>query len=908
MRKELLAKIEEAINEPIVGNYIFSDEELGEIYERAGLIFRSFGVKTKEDMAIVFIALVNVTKSWNSDEDRFLNYVSRKIAGSSQYGFFDYNMMMEIIRRLKSDSHIYMVNSGKKYYATICSHALAPISSTESFFDMCWEIYSNDLNEMYSKNDPVFKTIVDILRNKFGHTGSLDEDIKLGSKTYSMRVGLKGLAIYEPDIMRDFLDDTIEMIDMLFNNQPVKIDKYYKQLLNEWWKKKLPTFGVIRRRQTYGYRERIVTDYSQIKPKYILDNGVVKLVIPPIRLISDFFTNPIIEIYVDGKRARREVVWTYGSGIIMATPQKEYSLNDLKITDTINVSVVISHGGKVIHDSETSLCRDFILFDGTKEITASEYLPGIYFLYTPDYKKLLRCPDDIHRTTAVNTYSFEARDGDVLQSNSKTIFFFNEQTNRELYFFVKKNNDAVFIQDGNEYQLIDGDLYVDVKEIIDIKDIGVRYENVPIKLSEFPNAKVDDVRRYSITTILDVGHPQRITIFKYSDNKIIASIDLIKFKNISIKYDRPYYFGGVTSGTVSFDTEKYHLKESFPIDGNEVTIPLEKGEIVFKPPFIKWQIDNGEWHYKTSEAGVWIKEFTNSSIIHIDAPKDLICDIVFDNGARIERLGMKNDFKLGQTIYSIHETKPSVNYEDIFVLINKEQKLLIARIYINETFIDKPIVIDYDKKIINWLPNYFIGDEDAKFVLTILERDKIVKEIELTTQPLEIDCKDIWNNNYIIKLVLIGKGFLSRKKEMLSFNVKMGIKKDLVFRDKIISINHLMLSGNNEKTECKNFFVNHIVYIGTKDGTDFYKGSLYYLGTSNRELYKDVEYDENFNRVLINPVRLEILGPSMCIIKYGLDAKNPDLDPDKYKDFMLYNDELDIFDGKAIDFYYYEVK
>ena len=188
MREELLQKVREAIEEPIVGNYLFDANELEEIYNEAAIYLQSFGGQNDDKNAVIFVALVNITKEWKSEEDTFLDFIYRKF--SSNYGLYQViysNLRTTIISLFESNS-IYMIEWGKRFYATLCSHALAPVSSTESYFDMCWEIYCNDLDQQYEKTDSVYSLIVESFKNKFRFVKSLDDDIKIGSDAYSLRV------------------------------------------------------------------------------------------------------------------------------------------------------------------------------------------------------------------------------------------------------------------------------------------------------------------------------------------------------------------------------------------------------------------------------------------------------------------------------------------------------------------------------------------------------------------------------------------------------------------------------------------------------------------------------------------------------------------------------------------------
>ena len=60
MREVLLQKVREAIEEPIVGNYLFDANELEEIYNEAAIYLQSFGGQNDDKNAVIFVALVNI--------------------------------------------------------------------------------------------------------------------------------------------------------------------------------------------------------------------------------------------------------------------------------------------------------------------------------------------------------------------------------------------------------------------------------------------------------------------------------------------------------------------------------------------------------------------------------------------------------------------------------------------------------------------------------------------------------------------------------------------------------------------------------------------------------------------------------------------------------------------------------
>ena len=689
MKEELLKKVREAIREPIVGNYLFDADELEEIYNEAAIYLQSFSGKNEDKDAIVFVALVNMTKEWKSEEDTFLDFIYRKF--SSNYGLYQviYSNLRTTIVSLFESKSIYMIEWGKRFYATLCSHALAPVSSTESFFDMCWEIYCDDLDQQYEKTDSVYGLIVESLKNKFKFVKSLDDDIKIGSHAYSMRVGMKGLAIHAPDVLERLISDTIGSIHSLFNNQPIKTDKYYKVLLNSWWKRKQLTFGISTRTRD-PRKEHTATNYSQIKAKFILADDEIKLLIPSIRLLDNFETRPYLEIFKDNELIHKEEMYIHGSGIIMSTLQREYPLTGTDFKNSL-IRVVVSHCDKNIYDSKESLYRDFILFKNGREITSSECIPGQYDLYVTDLDILLRSPLGLEKTSE-NIYSFETIDGEVIQSSNKTIFFYNEQTNRNIYFYVRKKNNVIFKKDGLEYQVIDGELSIDVVNSFDIGNIGIRYEDASFKLAEFPHEEVGSKTRYEITSLLNVGEPQRIIVFKYGDNSIVASINIIKFNNVSITFDKDYYYGDEDTGIVTFKTDKYFGEDSFDVNDTNVSIPLEDGELVIEIPVIRWKIDEGEWNCKPSDKNFWFKNIGRDSILRLDVPNNVACSIAMSNNKELLKQGNKHNYDLGATIQSLawnEYLKP--NSLRIFIKTGTGDFLPLFDVVFVESFMSNPL-------------------------------------------------------------------------------------------------------------------------------------------------------------------------------------------------------------------------
>jgi len=917
----LKEKIAYAITEKFVGNYIFSDDELSIIYDEAGKILRRIGCEWGEEVSLldydlIFVALVNLAKEWNlEEEDALFDFFYKKLLGNMSGWGKIYTQITKVIQGLFNSNKIFMLNSyKKKFYASLCAHSFAPIRSIQSFFYMCWEIYCIDLDETYEKNDPTFELITQSLYKKFTSFGYNEEDFQIGSKVYSIRSGVRGLAIDEPKLMTELLDTTMECINSLFNNEPIRIDNYIKFLINEWWKGNEDSFG-IKGPLIPVKKERIATDYSQIKAKYVLENGIAKLVVPGIRLFDNFDYDPYIEIQVNGEKYKCERMETRGSGILMATKSLEYPLSEMSINNKIDISVEITHCSKTIYNSNNLLNREFILFKDTKEIISQDCLPGIYFMYVTDIDLLLQYPKDIHRNN-INTYSFEPSEGEVLQSSNKTVFFISEKTKRDFYFFAKENNDVVYRLGDEEYRVIDGDLYVDVDASLNAKEYGVRYEDCYFKLIDFELENLIDRNRYKVSSLLRVGEAQHISIFKFGENTIISSINLIKFNNIRVSYEKELYYGKGEIGTASFVTEKYNVRKQFSVTSNEISIPLESGEIVLYPPILRWKIDDGDWKTQPLDSGLWYKDFTNSSILSLELPKTMSCIVALSNNDIVEQRGKNLDYKVGQTVYALRESdKYSSNKLTLFIKTNTNDIYHLADIYYRESFVAEPLYVFSNLYQILWTPENYIGDKDSRFRFDIIDDKKVIFSKLLITKKETIRIKDIKEGYYKYKITLLGreKDFLNKEKELCSKDFVFGDEHSFRYKNKVLTITSVMLFEKANPEKCRPVYIDCINYLGNRNNDYYYSGSIYIVNRDGIKIYLNTMKNDLDEYVKINPIRFELKSDNSCYIGYGLDLQDEDYEYDN--EFSLDNQgkitACQKFLGvktKGINFFLFEVR
>ena len=910
MQEALKNKISEAIQEPFVGNYIFTSDELNEIYQYIGLKLRYIAAERGEvlspmDYDLVFVAMVNLAKEWISEEDAFFDYISKKLLGYLPLPGKIYNQIINAINKL-TERKIFSLNSfTKKYYATICSHSFAPKSSIESFFDMCWDIYCNDLNQSYEENDNSVEMIITSLHNYFVGENNEDEPFQVGSQVYSFRAGIKGLVLDQQKMMKYLLNETIKTIDSLFNSVPIENGKYLYTLIKDWWMRKESLFGV--KNKSYNKRDVVISDYSQIKPRYVLDDDSVVLSIPSIRLKSNIDIEPYLSLFTGDECIYETIMPLKGSGILMATVP--INLNISKFKNISQLTMKITHCDKVIYDSKKCLERDFLLFKDEKEINNDECTLGTYILYCENLTKLYRYPKDIHKIS-FNTFSIETNVGDLIQTDKKTIFFVDEKCEREVYFHAKERQDLVYQYNNEEYKIIEGELYLHVNANVDTKDFGVRYEDAAFRLNEFKQEVAGMGNRFLLSALANSGEPQKISIFKYSDNSIVCSVSFVKFNSIVLIFDKNLYYGNNSVGNVEFICDGKNIKKQFNAKEDGLQVEYNEGKFLVKIPVFKWKIDENNWNYGHNNNGIWYKSINNTSTLYVDVPSDLTCEICVNNSF-LEKGKNCYEYKLGQYIYAISMCE-NENNVIVYAKINNQLYKIIT-IYTKEQVISDPLYLNSESKELIWLSAYYVGDADVKFRIDLYNESKKITMILCDKTQKRIDLSQFCDGYYEVKLYSIDQGFLKREKLLFQKKIILGNEKNFKYNNKFFTIKSVMLFDSNEETEIKPIFIDAIKYLGTKDGFDYYSGCLFVKSIFEENKYLDYMKNEVGNLVRINPVRIEMRTYNSCYLGYGLEDLDGEFEYDS--EFTLdYQKKTNIvtkLNGqrtKGIDYFLLEVK
>ncbi|RZT01078.1 hypothetical protein [Cuneatibacter caecimuris] len=886
--KELLPKISEAMNNTFVGNYMFSDEELNRIYDFTSKLLRNYdngrGTSIPQEYdKLIFIAMVNAVKTWKSDEDTFWECIYKKLVGTNGSQKIYVHLTGVIDRLGKQGNIIYLSGCTKRYYATILAHTFAPLNSTESFLELCWNLYSEDMNFTYSKNDEIFVLVAEELKRTFSNEKSLEDDFKLGSGVYSLRAGIKRMAVDSSKEMVKYIEGTIALLDKVFNGEILDNDLYYNTIVYDWWREKERSFGLAKpKRKAY---ERTITDYSTIRPKYSYTGQQAVLVIPSIRLKNNFYDIPLLNIYHNGELVAQQDMYTFGSGLTMATKQLTLCVDTLVFEDGVmDCTLEIVHSGEVIYNSKTSLFRDHLLFRDDREILQEECLPGNYILFAPKLEEFSAYPENIKKVPGEpNLYIVQSKEGELLQNPKRTIFFVLEKQKRNIRIYADQKNNVKFIHDSEEFIVIDGELQVVVKSDIDISKYGVRYESTDFKLGDFTCTENDGYRTFLITELLNVCEPQKISIFSYVDNKIEASYNVVKFNSISITYDKKLYFDKENHGTVRFQTEKHDKSVSFDIAQGDIIIPFDDGDVVLSPPVLRWKIGNDDFSFEYGE-NLWYKDYSNSAELVIELPTEMGYQVFLTNNSILSESTSFNSFKLGEIVWSVLQD----NKSEICVLVKIEniEVIPILTVCLKEKFKFSPFAIK-GKELLWDASKAFIGDSTPRFRISFHANDVVKHSFDINENIDEnyksscFSLSELEIGIYDVTVDLVTrKGFMTEKVVCLfDQQVVVGDINKIRFKGKCLRFEKVMLTGKASYEEIKPFYVDHLWYIGEFDGCHYYTGSVYIINRDGWKTYLNTMLNSQGTFDSVNPIRIELRNESSCFIVAGAN-------PDDIYDFL----------------------
>ena len=892
----IIPRVEQVFNkETLIGNHDFTEDEYSLMVDSVGTLYDNFD---KNSYKLIFATLVEIAKRWrqsdNTENDEensgYWDYVFKTLFGSD----IDQPLCQKyrnVISWLNKNCNIPAVTGGQHYYATLMMHSFAPKNSIHSFFDLCYNSFKKDFDFGFTRDDEwqcekVAKQIAFFL----GHGYREDKKVSIGSSAYSIKIGLRSFALNE-DLSADFIEfikDTFHQINKLFNREKIPEDTRLQRYIVEWWKnktelEKLSDETVRRKRVSTVSKQNIVV-------KYILDDSEVFLCIPSIRLDDDNNTMRLL-IYVEGEQVYSEEMKTKRGELVIATKQKEFELNDLlKRYESIDVRIEIKENGKVIFDSEqdkiTSLNREFILFDGEKEVLSQINKSTNYFVYSKDIDALKSTPKEL-TTCNTNIYNIYPNAGENLIGEIKQVFF----VNKEMMARLGKNvclmgtlTDVEWILDDLSCEVYDNCVKLMVPENLNLKGLEVRIDMKSYKLHDLKYEQVENnCYEFGLKALglISENEPIEISLYSYARDTTLLTKNIIVLPNLDIRFNKSFYYGNnERKATITTDNESKEL--SWTNHDNEIKCPLNEGVLLIKIPYLRWRINDKEWHNESIIRKLWYKEFlVNGDLLEIDIPKEEKEIKIYGkaDGDPFEITKLQNGkFEIGRTIYAKEGKKDITVYYS-----NLREELYLFNVATKEHFIDNPLI--YRNGKVYWdVKNTFIGNSNNDFFLIIKGESNNCLRTKIEDENKEI--KNIREDIYKIIVKIKDNNIFSREENyhpIFEGNLLVGKSEKFRFKNKILCIEKV--SSAFSDGEIDNWIQPNATYIlrDLEYLEESYEGQTYgyyigKLGFIKDNKITDLNFMENEHgeKDKINPVRLELRSNNSFWLVAGYDKENND--------------------------------
>ncbi|MFI3249853.1 MAG: hypothetical protein R3Y07_02685, partial [Eubacteriales bacterium] len=391
-------------NYPLAGEYQPTSQENTILYQAAQEVAQNFlkpyPKTTKSDQVILFVATVQMAKTWRETLDETLENHS---LWADVYTYFGikvenhtdtqtqkvYASFRKTIKETLERYHRYFAPSETmRYYTTLFLHAFAPKSSLEVLFDLLFDFYTKGLDFHYSPKDLAFKTFVIGMQSRWNADKSADIHIKSGV----VSSGLKVLFTQCPEFMEQFCDKIVGQMDALLRDDDSNFHpetNYVDTLVLNWYQSLSSTI-----RQDYGGRKKgqkveyIATSKGKISIIYLLENNQVSLMIHRIRLEQEISSKPVVVVSQDGREISRSTLVIRGSKLVYTTDSLliplEQTSYDFSAPSNLKVEILVD--GEVFHETEDKLHRPYLIFN--EKGLESQPKEGTILLFAPESSQI----------------------------------------------------------------------------------------------------------------------------------------------------------------------------------------------------------------------------------------------------------------------------------------------------------------------------------------------------------------------------------------------------------------------------------------------------------------------------------------------------------------------------------------
>lgn len=909
---------------PLLGNCTIKKDALQKINSTAKYCLDlavDMPSRVLPDDAHMFITLatINYAKHWNSsDESKFTKYITMQFGYKDDSGKVWSIISKSIERALKVKNRFFLKNNGgREFYETVLIHSFGPENSWDAVFDLLFDFLKNNLRWNYIKGDPLIRKMVEVLKNRFdGNKDDIDE-LLINTTVYNIRLGARRIIQYRPLYATSIFERMLNRINLLVHNRQPEAKVYYDNLIDDWFVKSINKMVGTEKKQIFKITRNIedtALSYSKIRPFISLENNVIIVHIPTIRLESVEAQNVEVIIYNDGRVIKKNKLEVYGNELGKTASGVNILLN---IRDEIdfNVSVKIVCDDTIIYDSEKSLYRKIVAFKRNKECSVNNLKIGNYKLYITDYSKLevenvdiVDCDGKIYEVCLKENFSIKyghkilamdmanIHEAQIIEPEFIAGCVYNCMTDK-LPIVNYSDSYKVFIDSSRNVDSIN---VVINDRRISIESFLQSIEN-DVQIFEIPIEKFSKIGECISFVILDY----KAEIPMYNSHFFVADDFSYAFNRRIYVDDDDYY-----KAYLSYSLNKKDLRVEFGKEDRLIEIAYLFGSIDINIPCIRYKWINIDNIY----AGecIWYQDILPETRLVFE--NNSIFNVSIEFGSHIFK---GSDISL----FPIIEMERQGAKYNCAVLLNVDnRKYMIAQIYFSEMFTKTPVFSMLNNELLWDGGLNYIGNRKNRLALQLFDKKSIKYEIPLIFDENRVtSLENFEDGEYSFSVVDI-----DQNAEVLAQDIQFfGNPNKYRFTNKTLEIHYVTedIEADSQKLEVKPVYVENIKYLkrdfvpSEDDIFDIYEGIMYYKRYDGSKKYYSNKYEQrgNFTYYQVNPVLIIYINDTYLRIinqdgeglycfdnrvetpRYEITDREPNKGAKNYRDILFY-----IYDANVV--------
>ena len=853
--------IEDLANLAFLGEVSFTNTEQEELIEDLReIIIKNDKISSLEDRTIMMLALICIIRKWQGSELNFWQYILMKLDVRINPTKVFYSAITEYLS--SQNRVLYRTNENKSsYYSTLLAQSLGPKESMFVLFDLLYIIYEQSLLRDYKPGDEVFRNIAINLKSKLhndNHNTS-DIDFNVGSTMYKFKSSIRMLIDQDTDNFTKLID---KIMGIFNDNGIYEQSSYLRILLREWFESNKDTIKVSNFKKSYQL------DIDNWKPKYSIDNYKLKIEVPNLR-ISNYSTykNYKYKLFINESTIIANLA-VGGNELLRYIKNFDIEVDYTKFTSNkdIKVNIQFFADDRKFFDSQESLYRKFILFNGNKETFRDVLEPKSYTLFTTHEDEINDLNVDYISkylyTLYIDSSTYFAFKGSILVSSEA-----KEESKHgfNTYIIGDKINNLKYYHNGSDNEI---DIY---RHFPDLKFKYANTNGKKILINIIQNFNIEGIREYSYEFDMSESNSifqlvnfveNKSSIFKISIIDINTGIRLsvLNFyvKRFSFGNDNKVVYG--SDAAINFKESRY----KFSTDEKLFRIPYKNGELYFRPKYLLWSFLEYENQNKLFSGYFWHSDIPINSYLRIDINFESQLFIKFgsrrvqvvDNLVNMTYLlnSISEDDRLNEKLYA------SIEIDEI--------EYILFEVRLNEKFEGNPYIQLTEFGLIYDFSQVYIGSRSSLFRLELLSNEhKFSYETEISGNLNNINIRD---GNYIFNIY---------KQSDVIFD----INEKLIYTGELIIGDPLKFYYENTKIKLKKCILNtakneryridnHTIFLDKSEqnselGFPLYKGIL----VNDRR--KDDVIVEVYNKAKISLKKIK----SNNYIKFNFNIKSKSL-------------------------------